>query len=352
MYVARSLTDAEKRYSTIEKELLAVVFALQRCHFYTFGRPVQIMTDHRSLLGLVQADLDTMTPRLRRFVECTFPYNLTWTYVPGKENVIPDYLSRMTVTSPMHTEVYEALSFTGEDSRFTRLILGGGAFYKELAAASLRDPVLSWLRERIQAGWPRRCPVNIPGAAGYWPLCERLRVSGPFVLLQDDRVCVPGSLITPALELLHQGHPGVIGMRLKARRVLYWPGWSKNVAEFVAGCTPCSAAAPAAARPQFFTENPPEFPGDQIAADHFDYEREKYLVMVDIFSGFPFLYPCRTATTMSVLTALQAVFLQTGLPRVFLSDGGSAFVSALVQNFLTSCGVRHRCSTPQYPQSN
>jgi hypothetical protein len=33
MYAARSLTDAEKRYSTIEKELLAVVFTLRRCHF-------------------------------------------------------------------------------------------------------------------------------------------------------------------------------------------------------------------------------------------------------------------------------------------------------------------------------
>jgi hypothetical protein len=54
MYVARLLMDAEKRYSTIEKELLALVFALKQCHFYTFGRPVTIMTDHRSLLGLVQ----------------------------------------------------------------------------------------------------------------------------------------------------------------------------------------------------------------------------------------------------------------------------------------------------------
>jgi hypothetical protein len=47
MYGARSPTDAERRYSTIEKELLAVVFALKRCHFYMFGRPVTIMMDHQ-----------------------------------------------------------------------------------------------------------------------------------------------------------------------------------------------------------------------------------------------------------------------------------------------------------------
>ncbi len=310
------------------------------------------MTNHRSLLGLVQADLDAMTPRLRRFVERTFPYNLTWTYVPGKENVIPDYLSRMTTLPPTSMEVYEALSFTGEDSRFTRLLLGGGPFYEELAAASLRDPVLAYIRERISAGWPRRCPSHVPGVTRYWALRDRLRTSGPFVLLQDDRVCVPSILVPRALELLHQGHPGVVGMRYKARRVLYWPGWSRDVATTVAGCIPCSASAPAPPRLQFFAETPPEFPGDQVAADHFDFGHEKYLVLVDIFSGFLFLHPCRTATSASVLTALQSVFLQTGLPRVFLSDGGLAFTSAQVQEFLTACGVRHQCSTPQFPQSN
>jgi hypothetical protein len=74
MYAARSLTDAEKPYSTIEKKLLPVVFALRRCHFYTYSRAVTILTDHRSILGLVGADLDQMTPRLRRFTEQLFPY--------------------------------------------------------------------------------------------------------------------------------------------------------------------------------------------------------------------------------------------------------------------------------------
>ncbi len=46
------------------------------------------------------------------------------------------------------------------------------------------------------------------------------------------------------------------------------------------------------------------------------------------------------------------MFLQTSLPRVLLSDRGSAFTSEPFQNFLTACNVRHRASTPQYAQSN
>ncbi len=352
MYVARSLTDAERRYSTIEKELLAVIFALHRCHFYTFGRPVTIMTDHRSLLGLVSSDLDSMTPRLRRFVERTFPYALTWTFVPGKDNFIPDYLSRMTPVTPNSSDISDALTFSAADSRFTQLLLGGGAFYEELATASFVDPLFEYLRARVVRGWPRRCPSHIPGIASYWPIRHQLRVSGPFLLLQDNRVCVPQTQVQPALSILHRGHPGVVGMRAKARRVLYWPGWSKMVHEFVMGCVPCSAAAAAPPRSQYFYDAPPEFPGDHIAADHFDFARETYLVVVDTFSGFPFLYPCVSPSAQSVLTAVQAVFLQTGLPRVFQSDGGSAFMSAQFQAFLTSCATKHRCSTPQNPQSN
>ncbi len=352
MYVARSLTEAEKRYSTIEKELLAVVFALQRCHFYTFGRPVKILTDHRSLLGLVGADLESMTPRLRRFTERLFPYALSWEYIPGKDNYIPDYLSRMSPRPPAPAEVSEALTFDAADTRFTRLLLGGGPFYENLATSSLHDPTLTFLRACIEQGWPRRAPVHIQDAARYWPMRYRLRVSGPFVLVDDDRVCVPASMTAEALTLFHQGHPGVGGMQNKLRRVLYWPGWTKAVKDFVLGCVPCAGRANSRPQPETFTEAPPEFPGEQVAADHFVFGPECYLACVDVFSGFPFLFRCKSPSAASLIPAMQQVFLQTGLPRVLLSDRGPAFMSEAFQNFLKSCSVRHRASTPQYAQSN
>jgi hypothetical protein len=346
LYAARSLTDAEKRYSTIEKELLAVVFALRKCHFYTYGRVVRVLTDHRSLLGLVEADLDQMTPRLRRFVEKLFPYSLTWQHIPGKDNVIPDYLSRMAPLPPSQAEIAEALTLDTKDARFTHLLLGGGAFYERMATASLEDPLFTFLRKEHNHGWRRKPPVHVAGAGQYWPLRNRLRVSGPFLVLDDDRVCVPAVLRQEALELLHLGHPGVTGMSAKARQVLYWPGYSKDIKTHVEGCVPCAAMAATPPQLPFFQEQPPEFPGDHLAADHFQFHSEHYLVVIDTFSGFPFLSKCVTPTAASILTAIQHVFLVSGLPRVFLSDGGSAFMSRDFQEFLSRCHVRHRCSSP------
>ena len=41
MYVSRALTETEQRYSNIERELLAIVFALERLNHYTFGRTIK-----------------------------------------------------------------------------------------------------------------------------------------------------------------------------------------------------------------------------------------------------------------------------------------------------------------------
>ncbi len=329
-----------------------MVFALLRCHFYTFGRPVKILTDHRSLLGLVDSDLEQMTPRLRRFTERLFPYALTWEHIPGKENFIPDYLSPMSPVRPDKVDTAEALTFDAADSRFTKLLLGGGPFYEQLAAASLDDSTFQFLRRCVHDGWPRRPPAHLPLATKYWPLRFKLRVSGPFLLLEDDRVCVPSSLTTDALRLFHQGHPGLNGMSAKARRVVYWPGWSRDMHNFIRACVPCATQAAAIPRPTFFFEPPPMFPGDHVASDHFVFGPESYLACVDVFSGCPFVYKCRSATAASLLTAVQSVFLQTGLPRVFLSDNGGPFVSHEFRDFLRHCNVRHRLSSPQFPQSN
>ena len=46
-FASRSLTDAERRYSNIERELLAVTFGCERFHHYVYGKEFTIENDHR-----------------------------------------------------------------------------------------------------------------------------------------------------------------------------------------------------------------------------------------------------------------------------------------------------------------
>ena len=51
-YGSKSLTDAERRYSTIEKECLAAVYFTEKYRHYLLGKNFTIITDHRPLQWL------------------------------------------------------------------------------------------------------------------------------------------------------------------------------------------------------------------------------------------------------------------------------------------------------------
>lgn len=61
-----SLTDMQKRYRQIEKELMAVQFGLHRFLQYIYGKPIVVETDHKQLVGLVDKSIATCSPRVQR----------------------------------------------------------------------------------------------------------------------------------------------------------------------------------------------------------------------------------------------------------------------------------------------
>ena len=90
------LTETECRYSNIERELLGVVFGLERLHHYTFGKPIAVETDHQPLTNIWKKTIATSSPRLQRLLLRLAQYDVHIEYLRGKENVIADALSRVT----------------------------------------------------------------------------------------------------------------------------------------------------------------------------------------------------------------------------------------------------------------
>ena len=67
MYVSRALTETEQRYSNIERELLAIVFALERLNHYTFGRTITVQSDHQPLQSILKKSIVSASPRLQGY---------------------------------------------------------------------------------------------------------------------------------------------------------------------------------------------------------------------------------------------------------------------------------------------
>ena len=90
-YYSRKLLPREQRYSTVEKELLAIKLATNAFRVYLLGRPFTIVTDHRSLEWLKR--LKENNARLTRWSLTLQPYNFIVQHRPGKDNGNADALS-------------------------------------------------------------------------------------------------------------------------------------------------------------------------------------------------------------------------------------------------------------------
>ena len=56
-YASKSLSETEQRYANIEREMLAVVFGLERFHHYTYGRKVRVISDHKPLASILKKSI-------------------------------------------------------------------------------------------------------------------------------------------------------------------------------------------------------------------------------------------------------------------------------------------------------
>lgn len=91
-FISRKLFPREVRYSTIEKECLAVKWALDSLRYYLLGREFKLETDHKALQWLER--MKDTNGRITRWYLAMQPFRFTVQHVPGKSNVTADYFSR------------------------------------------------------------------------------------------------------------------------------------------------------------------------------------------------------------------------------------------------------------------
>ncbi|XP_050072320.1 uncharacterized protein K02A2.6-like [Anopheles maculipalpis] len=356
-HASRALTKAEAGYSQIDREGLAIIFAVTRFHKMLYGRHFKLQTDHRPLLQIFgsRKGIPVYTAnRLQRFALTLQLYDFEIEYIPTDKFGNADVLSRLINKHAKPEPEYMIASIELEKVVSCVAIESLKPFpirFREVATATGNDVLLRQVYGYIQAGWPRNMAYGADLARFHSRKDALTTVEG--CILFGERVVVPAVLQKRCLNQLHQGHPGIQRMKAIARSFVYWPSLDNDIADCVATCGACQAAAksPQAAAPSFWTK--PSGPWHRV---HIDYagpvDGAYFLVVVDAFSKWPEIVNTASITSSSTITILRGIFARFGPPVTLVSDNGTQFTSEVFKEFCERNGIRHIRTPPFHPQSN
>ena len=352
-YASRSLTPTEKYYAQIEKELLSVVFALERFNQYVYGKHITVFTDHKPLIPLMKKPIHDSPARIQRLMLRLQRYDINMVFRRGKDHIIPDTLSRAPVerelTSPER-------SFNRECEMVVHAVvdnINSTPHMKDrIKYETSKDDVLSKVMLYIETGWPESKNDCDERVLLYWRLRHEL-VSFQGMVLYHDRIVIPFSLQSEILSRIHAGHQGRVRCKNLARQAVYWNGISRDIDTMVESCLHCLNVRNFPKKDKLIPHDVPDRPFQKVACDIFTLDGDKYQVIVDYFSKWVevkelSLHP----TSAEILAHWKLVFTRFGLPNILMSDREQIYKSQETLDFCNFYGITKRFSSARYAQSN
>ncbi|CAL8993232.1 unnamed protein product [Prunus brigantina] len=349
-YASRTLNDAQLNYSTTEKELLAVVFALEKFRSYLVGSKVIVYSDHAALRFLLTKK--DAKPRLIRWILLLQEFDLEIRDKKGSENVVADHLSRLVDENhgdgkflPLNESFPDEQLFVIQDKEPWY-----ADFVNYLASGVIRDDLTFQERKK------------------FFSMVKHYMWDEPYLFKycpdQIIRRCVPESeqqsILTFSHALACGGHFSAKKTALKVLQSgFFWPTLFKDAFDFCSKCDRCQKMGNISRRNEMPLNNilvvelfdvwGIDFMGPFPSSFGYIY----ILVAVDYVSKWVEATATRTNDHKVVLNFLRdMIFTRFGTPRAIISDGGSHFCNKPFEALMKKYNITHRVATPYHPQTS
>ena len=235
-HVSRTLLPAEMNYSLIEKEALAIIFAIKKFHKYVHGREFILQTDHHLLLEIFgsKKGIPTNTAnRLQRWTTMLLNYSFKMEFLPSIEISQAEGLFKLIPknTKPLE-EIVLASLMSEMDVKYVLFntvkelpVTFEGIKFKTKFDKFINQTKKELMNQKVKTN-------NI------FSTCNS-------ILMYRERVVIPAVLKKKILKDFHTGHLGMSRMKALVRSYVYWPGMDKDIENMVKSCKSCSSVAKA-----------------------------------------------------------------------------------------------------------
>jgi hypothetical protein len=391
-FYSRTFTPVECRYSTFERETLAMVTSILHFRNILIGTPFTLWTDHKPLMSwLVRPP---KTERHARWLVKLQDYQFEILHIEGERNVLADLMSRPDgltkvdcqklhlatrqsmdpIDQETHSEINAIAAIHFDSHTHTRLASRSSRTGStNLNLTQVRNAIpsiptadtatiisavsrLGFEAEIKEAQTPefiRNCKINPD---------QLVKRDGLAYVLQDGvhKILVPPAFRERVLTFIHQvGHYGRKRTYNLLKATYSWPNMHSDVSKFVLCCETCQINKKSRIPKRVWHRYPLS---SRFKTVHIDLvgplQKSRkgnlyMLTMIDRYSRWIEAVPLATIRAIDCAEKFYKVWVtRYGVPDRVISDQGSQFESYLYNDMLSRLGAKHVRTTAYHPQTN